>query len=223
MKQEYKLRQLDLISEEAQKKQIMIIGAGAIGSCACLALAKSGYENITVYDFDKVEAHNMSNQFYPIKAIGKYKVQALAQVVKEYTGTNINPVPTLFDASKALPSNCIVLSCVDSMGARVAIKDALRASRNWSHLIDARMGAELYALYIAQNSPESIADYTKSLYSDSEALAERCTSKSTMYCALSVGAEICSQVKKISSGALYSRFVTNDMRTASFISCPMPA
>ena len=41
---------------------VTIIGAGATGSWLALMLAKLGIQDITVYDFDVVEEHNVPNQ-----------------------------------------------------------------------------------------------------------------------------------------------------------------
>ena len=43
---------------------IHIIGCGATGSWVALMLAKMGISNITCWDFDKVEEHNLPNQFF---------------------------------------------------------------------------------------------------------------------------------------------------------------
>ena len=71
------VRQSDIINPEVLGTPVHIIGAGAIGSCAALALAKIGFKDFTVYDFDSVELHNLPNQMYRAKDIGKPKVEAL--------------------------------------------------------------------------------------------------------------------------------------------------
>ena len=56
----YFLRQLDIADPcQFKDKPITVIGAGGIGAATVVALAKTGFENITVYDFDKVEEHNL--------------------------------------------------------------------------------------------------------------------------------------------------------------------
>ena len=55
----YFLRQLDIADPSQFKdKPITVIGAGGIGAATVIALAKTGFENITVYDLDGIEAHN---------------------------------------------------------------------------------------------------------------------------------------------------------------------
>ena len=65
---------------------IHIIGAGATGSRVWLSLVELGLTNITVYDFDKVEPHNLANQIFFNEDIGKRKVFALADYYRRKTG-----------------------------------------------------------------------------------------------------------------------------------------
>jgi hypothetical protein len=37
-----------------------------IGAAMVVALAKTGFENISVYDFDRMEEHNLPNQLLPM-------------------------------------------------------------------------------------------------------------------------------------------------------------
>lgn len=72
---------------------VHIIGAGATGSRVFAALVELGLTKIHVYDFDKVEPHNLANQLYSFADIGQYKVDALAQWYTQKTG---HPVPSGF-------------------------------------------------------------------------------------------------------------------------------
>ena len=63
----YFLRQLDIADPSKFKdKPVTVIGAGGIGAATAVALAKTGFENITVYDFDTLEEHNIPSQLLPI-------------------------------------------------------------------------------------------------------------------------------------------------------------
>jgi tRNA A37 threonylcarbamoyladenosine dehydratase len=51
------LRQLDIADPSQFKdKPVTVIGAGGIGAATVVALAKTDFENITVYDFDTVRS-----------------------------------------------------------------------------------------------------------------------------------------------------------------------
>ena len=72
-------RQLDILDPKSMDVPVTIIGAGATGSFTALSLAKMGIRNITIYDFDTVEEHNLPNQFYRQCDLGKRKVEALRE------------------------------------------------------------------------------------------------------------------------------------------------
>ena len=69
----------EYLQPEKVRDRIHIIGCGAIGSTIGELLAKAGFEKITLWDFDKVESHNIANQMFTELDIGKYKIDALAE------------------------------------------------------------------------------------------------------------------------------------------------
>jgi len=66
---------------------VTIIGCGATGSRIFAALVELGVTNITCYDFDIVEAHNLANQIFVHADIGKPKVAGLVSWYAAKTGT----------------------------------------------------------------------------------------------------------------------------------------
>lgn len=68
------------------KTRIHIIGCGSVGSTLAENLARCGITNMTLWDFDTVEAHNIVNQMFRQKDIGRPKVEALRDIILE-----INP------------------------------------------------------------------------------------------------------------------------------------
>lgn len=68
------------------KHPIHLIGCGAIGSSIGMMLARAGLTDIVLYDFDIVEPHNIANQMYTERDLGRPKVEALADLM-----TAINP------------------------------------------------------------------------------------------------------------------------------------
>jgi hypothetical protein len=200
---EHLTRQLDLIPMEVLGEPITIIGAGAIGSWTCLALAKMGFGNLTVWDFDKVDAVNLNSQFYRTKDVGYYKCGALEELVHDYTGVRIGRQGR-YDFG-AFPG--IVISAVDSMEVRKRIWDNHKDRSPGTRLIiDPRMGAETALLY-AMNPMDrgDQASYEKTLYSDSEAVQERCTAKATIYTANMLSGLVCKTVKDVLTRPDYLR------------------
>ena len=82
-------RQLDLLDLKLSSTPITIIGAGATGSFTALTLAKMGFSELTVFDFDTVEEHNLPNQFYRTSDLGKPKVLALQEIIRDFEGIEI--------------------------------------------------------------------------------------------------------------------------------------
>lgn len=180
LKHDHLTRQLDIINPELQQKPITIVGAGAIGSFLALNLAKAGWTDITVYDFDTVSVENMSNQFFRFSDIGKNKVDALKDLVKDFTQIEINAVNQKLTGPELQGKSGILFYCVDSMQARYALTQDIGLT-NFELVIDTRMSAEFFVLHSFK--PSSPDKYLKTLFSDSEAVAERCTAKSTIYTA----------------------------------------
>lgn len=79
-------RHLPIFNPQHHTAPIHIIGAGATGSRLWLALVELGITNMSIYDFDTVESHNLANQIYLNQDIGKPKVDALRDYYKLKTG-----------------------------------------------------------------------------------------------------------------------------------------
>jgi len=109
------IRHLELFNPDTFKTPITVLGAGATGSWLALALAKLGIEDITVWDYDTVESHNIPNQSYGIDDIEQYKVIALQSDIETATGINIKIKPEKFTNQKL---NGFVFLMVDSMTER---------------------------------------------------------------------------------------------------------
>lgn len=187
-------RQMKLIPLEVLEEPITIIGAGAVGSFTALSLAKMGFTNIKVFDFDKIDVENMNCQFYRFKDIGSQKVNALQDLVKEFTGVEIDAQDRPYETGTF---KGIVISAVDSMKIRKLIWDNHKELGIGTKLvIDPRMGAESALIY-AMNPWDSkdIESYEKALYSDENAVEEDCTAKATMYTACMLAGQVCKVVK----------------------------
>ena len=197
---EHLIRQYDIIPQASlDSASITIVGAGAIGGWTTLSLAKMGFEDITVYDFDKVSIENMSSQFYRFGDIDKYKVDALANLVEDFTRVKIKPMPVAYTEGHL---KGIVICALDSMKARKLVFDAHNMSSIKTRaIIDPRMGAESASLYVYDPKSElDCENYKKSLHSDAEGLAEPCTAKATVYTASLLSGLVVKAVKDIITG-----------------------
>lgn len=202
---EHLTRQLDIIPIASLGLPITIVGAGAIGSFACLQLVKMGFTNITVWDYDTVSIENMSCQFYRFKDIGKPKVEALRDLILDFTGITIKTMN-----GKYVPSpdqRGVLIMAADCMRTRKEVFEECRMQMFMvKHVIDTRMGSEFGLMYVMQPHDQRDAEsYAKTLYSDADAVQERCTAKATIYTANLLSGMVCKAVKDIATDGKYPR------------------
>lgn len=76
----------DFFQPEKIDGRIHIIGCGSVGSTLAELLVRNGITRLTLWDFDDVEPHNISNQMFRAKDINRPKVEALRDILIE-----INP------------------------------------------------------------------------------------------------------------------------------------
>ena len=211
------LRQKDIFDPFGTEQQpITVIGVGGIGSPCVLTLAKTGFQNITVIDYDKVEPHNLPNQFYRTKDVGKPKVEALKQIVSDLTDVKLNTRKEKF--SETTPCQGIVISGVDTMTDRSNIWKTLSTKENVSLYIDARMGGQVVCIYtINPRIEEEQKWYEETLYSDENAFKEPCTARAIMYATMVCAGLITAQVAKFSNGEQPKKMLTMCLKTMTFL------
>lgn len=76
----------EFFQPEKDQARIHIVGCGSVGSTVAENLARCGVTKMTLWDFDKVEPHNIVNQMFDQNDVGKLKVEALKDIL-----TDINP------------------------------------------------------------------------------------------------------------------------------------
>jgi molybdopterin/thiamine biosynthesis adenylyltransferase len=169
------IRHLSVFSPAAfGQRRVDVVGAGATGSRIVLSLAKLGVDNIHVWDFDKVEEHNVANQVFGLGDIGSLKVEALARLVFEQTGVRIKTHAERVTGDTVLGE--IVLVLTDTMSSRKEIWDgALKLKLRTKLLIETRMGADSGRVYtLNPNKPGHIRAWESTLYGDDEAEMSAC-------------------------------------------------
>jgi hypothetical protein len=189
------VRQYDILPPEKCNEQINIIGAGAIGSHVATYLARMGFPNISVWDFDKVSIENMNSQGYRYKDINKPKVVALEEIIRECANMSIEMHDEAYTEDSD-PLRGIVLACADSMAVRKLLWEKHCQSSHVKLFVDSRMGAEECLLYAMRPKVEKDdRAYRASLYSDEEAEKVPCTAKATCYTATMLSGLVCKTVK----------------------------
>ncbi len=72
------------------EKTVAIAGAGGLGSNVASALARAGVGTLIIADFDRIEASNLNRQAFFASQIGRPKVEALAENLRQIpSGTKI--------------------------------------------------------------------------------------------------------------------------------------
>ena len=185
-------RQLDILPpDKLAALEVTVIGCGAVGSFTCLTLAKMGVTNITVYDGDNVEEHNLPCQMFSDEHVGENKADAMYFTCWHFGGIDLKAIPHHYTRE---PLKGIVICCVDTMDTRLQIWREIRKFKPDLY-IDARMGAEVgKVLVVRPADPASCRKYEEALYPSSEAFQAPCTAKATMYCAGGLAAYVGSMV-----------------------------
>jgi molybdopterin/thiamine biosynthesis adenylyltransferase len=171
-------RQLDLFSpDKFGGKEVHIIGCGATGSYVALFLAKLGVQNLHLWDFDSVEPHNLPNQVFRMKDVGRTKVEALAEILEEASGVKATVHNEKVDGSTKLKG--VVFLLVDSMDARKAIwSGAIKFKLEVELMVETRMAIDNGRIYaIRPSTPGDIRLWEGTLYSNEEAEESACTNK----------------------------------------------
>ncbi len=189
------LRQLDILDPTREiHYPITVIGVGGIGGLAALILAKMGFSEMVLYDFDKVEEHNPPNQFFRLRDAGKMKVEAVKESIPQFAKVEITAIQEPF---REQDLNGIVVSGVDSMKSRYNIWKRVRYNTNIPLYVDARMGGELMQVFTVRPSQiEDVEMYEQNLFPDEEASDLPCTAQSIIYTVAVSGGLIASQIKK---------------------------
>lgn len=183
-------------AKEPKNYDIVIGGAGGIGSWLAFYLASIGY-NLHIYDFDVVEEHNLGGQLYSIKDCGKHKVDALNNTILEFRGESINTYNEKFTEDSLVSP--IMISAFDNMEARKVMFEKWKSQEDRTAFIDGRMLAELGMYYCVTSETEHL--YEHELFDDSEVEQENCSYKSTTHC----GGYIASQMTALVTNIIYNQ------------------
>lgn len=91
---------------------IGIAGAGGLGSNCAILLARCGFRQMTIVDFDHVSASNLNRQSYYAEQVGQSKVVALAEnLVQINSELVVRAIPAKIDKTnvQTLFQSCAIL------------------------------------------------------------------------------------------------------------------
>lgn len=157
-------------------RKVYLFGAGSVGSWLALFLAKMGMSDIEVWDADLVSSYNVPMSLYRPQDVGRYKVDALAEIVLDMTGVTLTTRREMYAGQAAL-RNALVVSCVDTMEeGRKPIWEAVKKNRVTLDLFCDTRTSECY-VEVLSIEPCSTADakrYDAMLFPDTEAAKQLC-------------------------------------------------
>lgn len=157
-------------------KNLFLIGNGSLGSFAAPLIGRFAGRfgwHLHFIDFDKVERHNLENQFFREKDLGRPKADALAEIVEGLSG--VRATPELRKAGENDKFQGIVVVLVDSMKARRVIWEICRYEMDVRLFVEARSGGDVAIVYsLDPRDPDSVRRYDRTLYTDEDAAPAPC-------------------------------------------------
>ena len=114
--------------DELEKKKVLCVGAGGLGSPVLTYLSSAGINKIGIVEFDKIDITNLNRQFlFNIKNVGKKKITYAEKHVKKI---NKNIHLTLYkeklsylNAINIIKNYDIVVDCTDNSESKMIISD----------------------------------------------------------------------------------------------------
>ena len=178
--------------ENIQKKTVILAGVGGIGSFVGFLLARMKPASMFIYDNDAVEAVNMSGQLYGQSDLGRTKVSALAEMIRNYA--NYGSVFAISERfTEESEASDIMICGFDNMVARKLffnkwlnhVQSKPEEERKNCLFIDGRLAAEMFQILCIRGDDEyNIKRYNNEfLFSDAEADETICSYKQTTFCA----------------------------------------
>ncbi len=181
---------------EIQSKKITIAGMGGIGSWCALQIGRMKPSALYLYDDDNVETANMSGQFYRRSDVGKRKVDAVANILGDYTST-YSVFSFARRYSNAERSTDIMICGFDNMAARktffyswrIHLEELPEDMRKECLFIDGRLSVDTLQVFcITGDDTYNLNRYSQEfLFSDEEADETVCSMKQTTYLACMIG------------------------------------
>lgn len=114
-----------------EAKRVMIVGLGSFGSQIAIELAKAGVGNFSLFDFDRVELHNLARHTCTIKDLGRLKTDAIYDAIvgkNPYAHVEKFPIDINDDLqllNDEISKADIVICATDNNKSRFNISEAL--------------------------------------------------------------------------------------------------
>lgn len=195
-------RGLDFYKPDFDSKRVLIAGAGATGSYVAFGLARMGVKNITVCDFDKVEPHNLPNQFFAetVAEENVFKTAHLQRTIDFMIGVNkveykMCKLEALVDT--VLNYDVIVLA-VDVIDARKWLFEKLKPEESFKvQVFDPSTGGE-YGNLVSYNTyrKDSMVYYESYLAGMTDVFKLPCSGTSIIDTSFAIAGAVIQQYRK---------------------------
>lgn len=186
-----------------QKKEIMVVGVGSIGSFTSFSLSRIGHDLVLI-DGDNVDETNVQGgQMYRVVDVGVSKVSCIRDVCRTFGTTNdIEWVNEMYRGLNETGMLDICICGLDNMAARKLVFESwvksikIKNTASEALFIDGRCTGEMYEIFAIQGNDEiAIQEYMDNhLFTDDESEELDCTKKSTTFVAMGIASQITATV-----------------------------
>ena len=138
----------EFFQPEKDDARIHIVGCGSVGSTIAENLARCGITKMTLWDFDKVEPHNIVNQMFTQEQVGMNKAEAVRDLIVNINPEAVDNIEVKTDGWKGKMMSGYIFLCVDSIELRREIVEKHMDSPYVKAVFDVRTmltGAQHYA------------------------------------------------------------------------------
>lgn len=108
----------EFFQPEKEDARIHIIGCGSVGSTVAENLARCGLTKFTLWDFDRVETHNIVNQMFSQDDVGKLKVEAVRDMLISINPDVTQDIEVKQEGWQGKMLSGYIFLCVDSIELR---------------------------------------------------------------------------------------------------------
>lgn len=176
----------EFFQPEMCQERIHIIGCGSVGYTVVELLARFGLTKFSLYDFDKVEKHNLANQMFVTDDIGKLKVDAVANHLIAINPDIKENLKVFNEGWHGQKLSGYVFLCVDNIDLRRKIATENKLNNFIKGMFDFRTRLVDAQHYAADWSNNTHKEYFIGTMNFSHKEAEEATPMSACHVALSV-------------------------------------
>lgn len=149
----------EFFNPDSCEDRIHVIGCGSVGSTVCELLARFGLTNVSLYDFDIVEEHNLANQMFTTKNLYKPKIEGVYERWVEINPEAAKTIKLYGDGWNGQKLSGYVFLCVDNIELRRKIVEENKYNTNIKAMFDFRTALTSAQHYAADWSKDEDIEY----------------------------------------------------------------